>query len=98
MMETIALSQAGQHVSQGVRIKGHLQAMRDLGQIIFLNVRDRSASIQVVVENADLLARVRELSLETPCYFEGTMQERPGKGAAFVSRACFNRNLRSWLK
>jgi len=82
MMETIALSQAAHYVSQCVRIKGHLQAMRDLGQIIFLNVRDRSASIQVVVESADLLARVRGLSLETPCCFEGTMQERPGKGAA----------------
>jgi nondiscriminating aspartyl-tRNA synthetase len=81
MMETIALSQAAHYVSQTVRIKGHLQSMRDLGQIIFVNVRDLSGSIQVVVESADLLMRVRGLSLETPCYFEGTMQERPGKGA-----------------
>ena len=48
-METIALSEAAHYVSQSVRIKGHLQSMRDLGQIIFVNVRDRSGSIQVVV-------------------------------------------------
>ncbi len=81
-METIALSQAAQYVSQIVKIKGHLQSMRDLGQIIFINVRDRSGSIQVVVESPELLAQVRGLSLETPCYFEGTMKDRPGKGAA----------------
>jgi len=82
MMETIALSQATNYVSQVVRIKGHLQGMRDLGQIIFLNVRDRAASIQVVVENAQLLQQVRGLALETPCFFEGTMQARPGKSSS----------------
>jgi len=79
MMETIALNQAAHYVSQVVRIKGHLQGMRDLGQIIFLNVRDRAASIQVVVEDGQLLQQVRSLALETPCFFEGTMQARPGK-------------------
>ncbi|MBS2006763.1 MAG: aspartate--tRNA(Asn) ligase [Cyanobacteria bacterium SZAS TMP-1] len=86
MMETIALSQAAQYVSQVVRIKGHLQGMRDLGQIMFLNVRDREASIQVVVENPELLAKARALALETPCFFEGTMQTRLGKAQAAAAQ------------
>ena len=49
-----------------VRIKGHLQSMRDLGQIMFLIVRDASSTIQVVVTEATLQEHLRQLTNETP--------------------------------
>ncbi|MDQ5934075.1 MAG: nondiscriminating aspartyl-tRNA synthetase, partial [Cyanobacteriota bacterium erpe_2018_sw_21hr_WHONDRS-SW48-000092_B_bin.40] len=62
-----------------VRIKGHLQSMRDLGQIMFLIVRDASATIQVVVTEASLQEHLRLLTNETPCYFEGYLQAQQVK-------------------
>ncbi len=62
-----------------VRIKGHLQSMRDLGQIMFLIVRDASATIQVVVTEASLQEQLRLLTNETPCYFEGYLQAQQVK-------------------
>ncbi len=62
-----------------VRIKGHLQSMRDLGQIMFLIVRDASSTIQVVVTEATLQEQLRLLTNETPCYFEGYLQAQQVK-------------------
>jgi aspartyl/asparaginyl-tRNA synthetase len=53
--------------------------MRDLGQIMFLIVRDASATIQVVVTEAALQEQLRLLTNETPCYFEGYLQAQQVK-------------------
>ncbi len=72
-------SNAGKAGDSIVRIKGHLQSMRDLGQIMFLIVRDASATIQVVVTEASLQEQLRLLTNETPCYFEGHLQAQQVK-------------------
>ena len=72
-------SNAGKAGDSIVRIKGHLQSMRDLGQIMFLIVRDASATIQVVVTEASLQEQMRLLTNETPCYFEGYLQAQQVK-------------------
>ena len=72
-------SDAGKAGDNIVRIKGHLQSMRDLGQIMFLIVRDASATIQVVVTEACLQEQLRLLTNETPCYFEGYLQAQQVK-------------------
>jgi len=79
MSTTIQLAQAARFLEQPVRIQGHLQSMRDLGQIMFLVVRDGSATIQVVVDKADLQTRIRALASETPCIFTGTLKSPPPK-------------------
>jgi len=84
MATTIQLQETGQFLGQTVRIQGHLQSMRDLGQIMFLVVRDGTATIQVVVENPALQLQLRQLGAETPCRFEGLLQSSPqkkGKGS-----------------
>ncbi|MFA7338621.1 MAG: aspartate--tRNA(Asn) ligase [Candidatus Obscuribacterales bacterium] len=72
-------SDATKHGSNIVRINGHLQSMRDLGQIMFLIVRDASSTIQVVVTEAALQEQLRLLTNETPCYFEGYLQAQQVK-------------------
>ncbi|MBU6450738.1 MAG: aspartate--tRNA(Asn) ligase [Cyanobacteria bacterium REEB67] len=77
--ESTAANQAAQCKGQRITVQGHLQSKRDLGAITFLNVRDRSGSLQIVVEGEHLLTRTRELALETPAYFSGTVQSRAAK-------------------
>lgn len=72
-------SDAGRAGDNIVRIKGHLQSMRDLGQIMFLIVRDATETIQVVVTEASLQEQLRLLTNETPCYFEGYLQAQQVK-------------------
>ncbi len=79
MSTTIQLAQATLFLEKPVRIQGHLQSMRDLGQIMFLVVRDGTAAIQVVVESADLQTQLRTLASETPCIFTGTLKSPPQK-------------------
>ena len=94
MVTVIKLIEAAAKVQNGtdntVRIQGHLQSMRDLGQIMFLIVRDASATIQVVVTEATLQEKLRLLTNETPCYFEGQLQiqqQKKIKESAKVSAA-----------
>jgi nondiscriminating aspartyl-tRNA synthetase len=70
---------AKKHSDNIVRIKGHLQSIRDLGQIMFLIVRDATLTIQVVVTEAALQEKLRLLTNETPCYFEGYLQAQQVK-------------------
>ncbi|CAN5257621.1 aspartate--tRNA(Asn) ligase [soil metagenome] len=85
MVTSIKLIEAAQQekalsgADSTVRVQGHLQSMRDLGQIMFLIVRDASATIQVVVTEAALQEKLRLLTNETPCYFEGHLQAQQQK-------------------
>lgn len=82
MVTSIKLTEAAgllTHADKTVRIKGHLQSTRDLGQIMFLIVRDASATIQAVVTEAHLQEQLRQLTSETPCYFEGVLQAQQQK-------------------
>lgn len=59
-----------------MQIRGHLQSLRNLGQIAFLTVRDGRATIQMVAEDQALLTRLRQLQMETPCLFTGLIKAR----------------------
>ncbi len=77
MTTMMRLVQASQFIKQEVCIQGHLQSMRDLGQIMFLVIRDGSQTMQVVVEQPQLMEQLRQITLETPCRFKGTLVEAP---------------------
>jgi nondiscriminating aspartyl-tRNA synthetase len=70
---------ANAHAGQTVRIKGHVQTVRDMGNLVFLVVRDQSATVQAVAESQSVLAPARALSAETPVIIEGTVMEMPRK-------------------
>ena len=73
----IEVKQTSAHQGQAVTIKGHVQACRDLGNLVFLTVRDQSGIVQAVVDSPDLLATARKTSPETPVCIEGTVVPSP---------------------
>jgi nondiscriminating aspartyl-tRNA synthetase len=73
----IEVRQTSTHQGQTVKINGHVQACRDLGNLVFLMLRDQSGIVQAVVDRPELLATARKLSPETPVCIEGTVVPTP---------------------
>jgi aspartyl-tRNA synthetase len=71
------------HVGQSVVLDGWVDAWRDFGGLVFIDLRDRYGITQVVFEpdaGADLQARARELRSEYVVGITGTVAPRlPGK-------------------
>jgi aspartyl-tRNA synthetase len=70
-----------EHVGQRVRLGGWVHRRRDLGGIVFLDLRDRDGIVQVAVgpgwAPADALARAHALGGETVVMVEGEVVARP---------------------
>src|SRR6185369_14969083 len=73
----------GDHVGQTVALNGWIDAWRDFGGLVFIDLRDRYGVTQVVFEpeaGADLQAQARELRNEYVVGIRGTVAARlPGK-------------------
>ena len=70
-----------EHVGQRVRLAGWVQKQRDFGELVFLDVRDRSGFAQVVVDRErgatpELVAAAKELRAEFVVAIEGEVVER----------------------
>jgi nondiscriminating aspartyl-tRNA synthetase len=74
-MERILIKQTPDFAGKKVRVSGWVNARRDHGKIIFIDLRDRSGIIQVVCR-PDALDDVHD---ETVLDIEGTVQVRPEK-------------------
>ena len=67
-----------QHQGQTVTLQGWVSRRRDLGGLIFLELRDRSGTIQVQVEpSSPAFAEADRLRAEYVAEIEGTFQARP---------------------
>src|SRR5436189_3760011 len=70
-----------EHVGTEVRLGGWVHRRRDLGGIVFLDLRDRDGIVQVAVGPAwappDVLARAGSLGAETVVVVEGAVVARP---------------------
>ncbi len=79
----IQIRQAAQHQFQTtanlVRVRGHVQSMRDLGNLVFLTLRDRTGILQVVAEQKELVEQCRELAQETPVIAVGRIETQIGR-------------------
>ncbi|HEX2832083.1 MAG TPA: aspartate--tRNA ligase [Thermoanaerobaculia bacterium] len=69
------------HVSSSVSLSGWVQKQRDFGELIFIDLRDRSGIVQVVVDrergaSAELVAAAKELRSEFVVRIEGNVVER----------------------
>lgn len=73
---------AESHISQEIELHGHVKAIRRLGNIAFVVLRDRTGSIQIVVEDAELLAVVDKLACESPVSITGEVLVRGGSNGA----------------
>ncbi|HEY3221405.1 MAG TPA: aspartate--tRNA ligase [Gemmatimonadales bacterium] len=70
-----------EHVGQRVRLGGWVHRRRDLGGIVFLDLRDRDGLVQVAVGPAwaspDLVSRTQAVGTETVVVVEGEVVARP---------------------
>lgn len=70
------------HAGKTVALRGHVQALRDLGNLVFLVLRDAKGVVQIVAEESIPLQKAKGLLLETPVTITGTVvshQEKGGK-------------------
>jgi len=81
MTRTYAGTLNTEHKDTTVSIAGWVQKQRDFGELVFIDVRDRSGMVQVVVDrskgaNEALLAAAKELRSEYVVRIEGEVRER----------------------
>jgi nondiscriminating aspartyl-tRNA synthetase len=77
----ISSSQLSQHTGSTVRIHGHIQSLRDMGNLAFVVIRDMAGAVQLVADEQDVLSVVRQAGTETPVIAEGVVVARPqGQG------------------
>lgn len=75
--ESIRTSKAKLHIGKEVTVKGHVHALRKLGNLAFLLLRDSDGLLQVVVEESEQLAAIAELGLESAIAVAGKIQAQP---------------------
>jgi len=78
----ISSSQLSQHTGTAVRIHGHIQSLRDMGNLAFIVIRDIRGAVQLVADEPEVLAVVRQATCETPVVAEGVVVAKP-KGQGF---------------
>ncbi len=72
------------HAGQTTTIAGWVQKHRDFGELVFIDVRDRSGIVQVVVDRSEgasdaLLVSAKELRSEYVVRIHGEIRERSGQ-------------------
>jgi aspartyl-tRNA synthetase len=77
-MERILNTETLNKINERVNIKGWVQARRDHGRIVFLDMRDRSGLLQVVVFNPELVKTIGEKNIarEFVLSISGTVAKR----------------------
>ena len=80
-MRTYAGTLDKSHAGTSTTIAGWVQKQRDFGELVFIDVRDRSGIVQVVVDRSkgaseELLALAKELRSEYVVRIAGEVRER----------------------
>ena len=80
-MKRTLIGELGRHIGETVTICGWVDARRDHGKLIFLDIRDRSGMVQVIcgANHAEALAEASRLRPEWVVSIEGVVNERPEK-------------------
>src|SRR5271154_2416708 len=73
----VSIEQARQCCDHSVSIRGHVHTIRNLGRVAFVNLRDQSGVVQVVVEDSALMQIVGTLTPETVVHVEGLVRSLP---------------------
>lgn len=66
-----------EHVGTQVTVQGWLHKKRLLGGVTFINLRDRSGLVQVVIKNKDEVEKLRGLQVGTVLAVTGSVKEEP---------------------
>ncbi len=66
-----------------IKLKGFVQAIRDQGKIVFIEVRDKTGEIQVVCQDKESIRILQELALESVVSITGLALPRKDKEGQF---------------
>ncbi len=79
-MERIFINEAPSHIGQKVKLAGWVHVRRDHGKLIFIDLRDRSGIIQMVVipDREETYKIAKEARSEFVVEVEGLVKQRPG--------------------
>jgi nondiscriminating aspartyl-tRNA synthetase len=77
LLERIYTVEVGGHVGKQVRLAGWMHAIRRLGGINFLILRDAQGTVQVVVDSPEAIAALNGLLPETVLAVEGSVVAEP---------------------
>ena len=67
------------NVGENVELAGWIQKIRDLGAMIFIDLRDEDGITQIVINDEELKNIAKSLVKESCIHIEGTVQERASK-------------------
>ncbi len=79
-MERILISETPKHVGETVRLAGWVHIRRDHGKLIFIDLRDRSGIMQMIVvpDHTDAYEAAKGIRHEFVIEVEGKVKSRPG--------------------
>lgn len=75
-MRTLS-SELSAHIGEKVTIQGWLHKKRMLGGLTFINIRDRSGLVQVLIEDKNEVEKLRGLQIGTVLQITGSVLEEP---------------------
>ena len=68
-----------ENVGETVELAGWIQKIRDLGGMVFIDLRDEDGITQIVINDEKLQAQAKELVKESCIHIEGKVVERASK-------------------
>ncbi len=79
-MKRILIEETPEFLGRTVRLSGWVNVRRDHGKLIFIDLRDRSGMIQMVIipDKEDAYKQAKEIRQEFVIEIEGLVKERPG--------------------
>lgn len=79
-MERMLIGEAPQHVGETVRLAGWVHIRRDHGKLIFVDLRDRTGMIQMIIvpDHTEAYEAAKNIRAEFVIEIEGKVKSRPG--------------------
>lgn len=80
-MPRILISETPEHIGETVKLSGWVSIRRDHGKLIFIDLRDRSGTVQLVVlpDKPEAIEAAKEVRSEFIVEVTGLVKARPGK-------------------
>ena len=74
-----------ENVGETVELAGWIQKIRDLGGMVFIDLRDEDGITQIVINDEKLQTQAKELVKESCIHIEGKVVERASKNSKMVT-------------
>lgn len=81
IMKRILISETPQHIGEIVQLAGWVSIRRDHGKLVFIELRDRSGKVQLIIlpDKPEAIEAAKEVRSEFAIEVTGLVKERPGK-------------------